>query len=342
MINNFSYLKRQTENLEQEIELLKLNNKKEEKSTNCVCINKNFSNLEVILPKKILLGYLNFSQTSSLYFQGQINIFLTQSESVEISLIVNNISIQKLEKNLVLGNNQINIFCNFTPILTENAVVFIKITPKNKNSIYIQEVSFFIWGMFETQNESTYQALELNNNYLISFLSSNNIYYKIIPKEENEFCFNEFENLDIGYGFSFAYSKESNQIFLFRINLNGDLFYSKLNETEEYLISKISYVSAISLNNILYVFCISDGKCLYFEIDELGNMSLTKTINTYFNKLVRVNAFYNDYNNKIYVNISDSKNSNYLMEQTIETTNVASNISASYSLTINTYEDIWI
>ncbi len=148
--------------------------------------------------------------------------------------------------------------------------------------------------------------------------------------------------MDIGYGFSFAYSKESNQIFLFRINLNGDLFYSKLNETEEYLISKISYVSAISLNNILYVFCISDGKCLYFEIDELGNMSLTKTINTYFNKLVRVNAFYNDYNNKIYVNISDSKNSNYLMEQTIETTNVASNISASYSLTINTYEDIWI
>ena len=153
MINSLSTLAKQNEELRQEIELLKNSQSQESKLANCVCINKSFSNLEVILPKKIILSRLSFNQSSSLFFQGQINVFSTISEEVEFSLIINTVSIHKIKKKLNLGNNQINIFCNFNPILDENAVIFIKISPKNQKPIYLQDISLFVWGTVESQDK---------------------------------------------------------------------------------------------------------------------------------------------------------------------------------------------
>lgn len=340
MINSLSTLAKQNEELRQEIELLKNSQSQESKLANCVCINKSFSNLEVILPKKIILSKLSFNQSSSLFFQGQINVFSTISEEVEFSLIINTVSIHKFKKTLNLGNNQINIFCNFNPILDENAVIFIKISPKNQKPIYLQDISLFVCGTVESQDKPYYQTICLKSEYLLSFLFNNNIYYKIVPNKEDEFCFNDFQNLEIASAYSFAYSNFTNKIYLFRVNLNGDLFYSVLNENEHYLMSKISAVSTIFCNNKILVFCISENKCLYFEIDENGNMFLVKSLKVNYLKLKNVFAYFNDKNNKVYIILTDINNSNFLMEQTLETFNFSDNLNARYEVSIETYEDL--
>lgn len=338
MISSLSSLAKQNEELRQEIELLKNAQPIESQSASCVCINKNFSNLEIILPKKIILSKLDFSQSSSLYFQGQVDIFSTISEEVEISLIINNISIHKLKKQLEIGNNQIGIFCNFNPILDENAIIYVKFSPKNQKSIYLQNISLFVWGTIKTQDKPKYQALNLNTGYLLSYIFNNNIYYKIVPKKEDEFCSNDFNNLDIASAYSFAYSKIKDEIYLFRINLNGDLFFSTLNGSETYLMSKIDSVSAVCANDKIYLFCISEEKCLYFEIDEFNNISFVKNLKENSFKLKSVYAYFNNYNNKIYIVLTDINNSNYLLEQTLENSNLIEQLKASYNISIETYE----
>lgn len=182
MIDAIANLTKKTNELELNIENLKRESSAEDKTPNCICINKNFNNQEVILTKRILLSKIKLTGKSNLCFQGQVEILLAFAQEVEICLLVNNIIAQKITKDCGVGTSQISIFCNFQPILVENVSISLKITPKSQKPIYLQSASIFVWGTIVDLNEVKYQAIELENNYLISLLHNQSIYYKLIEK----------------------------------------------------------------------------------------------------------------------------------------------------------------
>lgn len=341
MINIVSKLSDKIEELETQLDLIKNSASTEELSSTTVCINRNFSNLEIILPKKILLTKISLTGNSNLFFQGEVTLNLPTEEETEISLLAGNTIINKQTKLLQTGSNKISIFCNFSPILPDNMSIYLKITPKNQKVIYLQDVSIFIWGILKEEATQKYQALELSDKYLLSFSSAGSLYYKLASKEVNEYSLEDFEILDSVLSFSFAVNEESNEIFLFKIIDNGDLFFNKLNEKENYILSGVDDVSAVFSQGVFYVFYVKDKKAYSFEMNTSGIISEHKQIELNSSAIKTIYSYFNKTNNKVYVCISDANNSNYLLSQIIENKKVSEHLNVSYKILISTYGELW-
>ena len=335
MINSYSALTKKTIELESQLEELKNNFENTESSPNCIVINKNFSNLEILLTKRVSLSKITFGKDSSLFFQGQVEIVSSANQEIIVSLLVNSTCAQKIVKDVSIGSNSIPIFCNFTPISVKNIYTYIKIEPKSQKAVYLQNISVAVWGASLESDDLSYQALELDDNYLISMLYNQTLYYKIIPKEKNEFLISDMDFID--YVVTYSFVKITNDVLLFKVNERGDLFYSKLSEMEKFITGNVTAVSAVSTKNETFVFFIQNNACFQFQIDSENNISNFKKIECNNYKIKNVYAYCKKETDKVYIVLTDINNSNFLLEQINETKKQIENISANFNITFDVY-----
>ncbi|MBQ8424535.1 MAG: hypothetical protein IJX17_00760 [Clostridia bacterium] len=335
MINRLLDLTNKNDEFEKYLESFENFQNKLSKNSTCLSCVRNFSNLEIILPKKILLTKLNGKEKSKIFFQCLIDFNSSFDEEIEFSLIVNDISIYKSNKKLNSGSNQVCIMQNYTPISSENLSVYIEISPLNEKTINLSMVSLFMWGKFDELETINYQALETKDYYLVSMLDNNSLYFAELEKIKNQLNFNDYNYINDAISYSISYNKNSDTIYLFRVDLMGNLFYSNLaNKNEIFLTNNITKVSSsISNNGSILVSYIKNNCCYYFEI--------TNNIVSVHKKLLNNNflvndclCYYNKHRDKFCIIISTENESNYFIEQVSHNDCGIINISANYSISI--------
>jgi hypothetical protein len=337
MIDTIKTLLNKTSALEEEISTLSETSQKTSETNGYICFNKNLINYSILSKQKISIAKIEVVKNSSLYFQTMVELNLSSSQKVTFSLIANNISIYKSTKSLSSGFNQITLMKSYTPLTSEEVDISLEITPIEEKQLLIENISLSVWGLASTQEITKYQVLELENEFLLAFLNNNYIYFTRTEKQDSINNSEDFVPYKSAKSFSYAYLAETKQLFLFRVDLSGRLFYSNTDDENEYFVtSNVSAVSACSSENSILVTYIKNGYCYYIELFD-NSFSIEKQIYCNSKALSDVYCYFNKYSNKFYVLMSDSNNSNFLVESASETKSFGENLSAKINLSITSY-----
>lgn len=342
MIDQITELKNKTSELETKIQVLTEKQKNEESQTNCLSFSRNFSNLDIILPKKILVARIEPNQNLNILFQCQLDLTLASEESVEISLIVNEFKIYKTYKVLPVGSNQVSIMQNFKPLTDKKFSLYVQISPVTQKSILLNNISLFAWGNLKGNYSIDYQAINIGDKYLLSMLDNNCIYALKTNKELAEFNIADFDYVGTAISHSLIYDSINNTTYLFRVDLNGNLLYSNLDTKNEiFLTNNVSYVSAdISLTGKILVAIVKENECYYFEIDENKNVSIIRKLYVNSVTVARVLCYFNKFRNKFMIALSNPNDSNYLVEQINETISNSDTVNVEYEFTISSITEV--
>lgn len=332
MISPLSTLEKKVLELENNISEIENESKDGNITPNCVCVNKNFSNLEVILTKRTLISRITLQDSSGIFFQGQVVINSPTMQEVTFTLQVNSTSIQKVTSNVVPGENSISFFCNFTPILTEKMPIYLKIEPKEQKPIYLQTMSLFVWGTCFVDEETKYQALELNDKYLLSLSNFQTLYYKLVDKTNYEFVIEDFDELAEANSYCFVYSKGDDLVYLLRVSSDNELFFRKLGEQESFIMQNVTDVSACYKNGQIFAFVIIDEEMYSIEFDVNGHYSNPVRVNIINTKCKKLYAYIQNEADKIYLDITDINGNNFLLEQIDESKCCTENLNATYKI----------
>ena len=339
MIDQLTDLTNKTNELEELVLNLKSNQESETSQTNCQSFSRNFSNLEIILPKKLLIARIEPLKKGNILFQCYVDLTLTTTESVEISFIVGGFSINKCNKILSAGSNQITIMQNYDPLTLEKFSVHIEITPLSQKPININYVSLFVWGNLFGSKDLEYQALELENNYFLSMLDNNCVYYATVNKDTGTYNLTDYTFLDLALSYCFLYSENDDTIYFFRVDLNGNLFYSDISTSKEiFLETNVSHVSAdisSTSHNILVTY-VKNNQCFYFEINENKLISSHQRLYSNYVPISKSLCYYNKYSDKFILILTGSGENNYIIEQIKVDYLHNSEVVANYSFTATT------
>ena len=341
MINQILDINNKTEELKKYIKEVEDQQKKAEQKSTCKNIIKNFSNLEIMLPKKILLTKLEASQGESLFFQCLIDLSLVSSDYVYFSLVIGDIVVQKYRKKLQAGENQVSILQNYTPITSGEIEIYLQLYPKNEKAITVGQISLFVWGNFTQKTETNYQILETNDNYLLSFLDNNTLYYKLTQKAEGEYATIDFNEFCEAKSYSFAFMPVSKKLLLFRVDSLGNLFYMNFEDkNENFICDNVSFVSACSsANDLILVSIVREYCCYYFEFDTNNNTSKINRLKNFNIKIHSCTNFYNSFTNEFYIVVSTKNGENYLFQEKLQDSKVIENINAKYLITAEIYDN---
>ena len=336
MINQFTELKNKTNELEDELLNLKTEKQGEKSESHCLNFSRNFSSLEVILPKKIFVARIQPSKKTNIVLQMLVDLTLSVSESVEINLICGEFSIYKYRKVLTEGSNQISIMQNFEPLTTDKFPVYLEITPLTKKNIMVNQISLFAWGDLLGKYSTNYQGIETKDSYLLSILDNNCVYGLMTEKKENEFNLIDFEFIDNAISYSIFYSEKDDIVYFFRVDLNGNLFFSSFfDRYEKFIASGVSEVSAdVSDSGVILVSYIKNNKCYYFEIDENKRISMHKRLYCNYVLISKTLCFYNKLKGKFIIIATGLNDNNYLIEQLDETFSNNNTVVAEYSFSV--------
>lgn len=173
--------------------------------------------------------------------EDELTISASTSGNVIIKLLANGVVIYSEEKTLSSGNNDIKLT---TQILFNKVNVNFQLEV-DCNSLYsatIKSNNFVITGKISELKNSQNSPMRLlnlnsNNQILISNTINNNIYYMITNKSSASFVPSDFTFAAAGISHSFAINKANNNIYLFRVDENNNLYYRLfVNGSEETLI----------------------------------------------------------------------------------------------------------
>lgn len=334
MINEITTLFNKTDELEDYLNNFKKIQNRTENKTTCQSFLKNFSNLEIILPKKISLAKINATKNSRIFFQALVEFSMPTEETVEFAFSVNDIAIHSDKKTLTAGSNQIVIMRNFEPLESEEIEIFLTIKPKNRKTLYLQMVSLFVWGDLEKIENVSYEAIETADKFVLSFIDNDSLYVKIADKNKGEYSFMDFDYLMPAISHSFVYDSVLGALLLFRVDKAGNLFLSNYNDlNEKLLFSKVKKVSVCSNGQgRILATIIKDNDCYYFEINANGSVSSLKKLKVASVKPTNCHCYFNEYRGEFFILVADKNNSNYLVSEIKGTAFGVDNISATYSI----------
>jgi hypothetical protein len=168
-------------------------------------------------------------------------------------------------------------------------------------------------------------------------LSNSRIYLKSSSKNsiENQDEI-DFECIAIGKSHSLAYNINEDIIYLFRVDLYGNLFYSNLNlNNEKFISNNVEKVSCCYGNNKIYFSFISNRKCYTGEI--INNSVFINQLNLINGDFINTYLYFKD---KCYLIITKKDLSNYLLEESNNKFLNRDQLTASVSIDISTYEVI--
>ena len=339
MIDKIKTLLNKTNELEEKINSLSNNQNNFYNASNFICFSKGLLNLSFFNSDKLHIANFEMLENFPLYFQNQIELNVPTSQTIKISLSLNNITFFKSSRKLQAGYNQFTIMKSITPLKTEYSDLFLKITTEDGSPITIITNTLFVWGICNHSNDITYQTIETDDSYYLSYLNSNMLYFTQIAKKEIELNSEDFTLYSTAKGYSFSYLKSQNKIFLFRIDLDGNLFYTDIKENnEKFIDTDVSYVTTTFNNDLIIISIIKNNMCYTFEMNENEVFSHPIMVNSNDISVVKSYLYFNYFNNDCYLILTDKNNSNYITKSLKEYSFNQHLINCNYSIEYSTYE----
>lgn len=335
MINDLKYIKEKTLELEESFEKLHKNSLKTYKTFRS--FKKSFLNYSIINSSQIEILDLYLTKNSNIYLVLNLEFYLPSSQTVEFSLLINNICIMKSSKHFENGKNEIILNKDFSANATINYKMMLSIKSIDNKQIELNNANLLIYGIPEITNNFKYQTLDVDNTLLMSYLENGELFYLLANKNISYYNTLDFKYLTNAKDYCFVYDKENDEIFIFKIDNDNNLTFSKFDLiSHQFIDSNVSSVSACFGNNIILVSYVKNSNVYYFIIN---NNSIGKIcrIEQFYN-IVKTNTFFNEANSKFYISLTSSNNQNYLIESLTENFSKGENICASFSYLITTYE----
>lgn len=339
MIDAIKTLLNKTNELENEINNFKNEESNVQVSNNFACFSKGLINLSFLNSNKLLIAEFETKQNIPLYFQNQIELNIPSDQEVKISLIINNIAIYRSTRKLQAGYNQFTIMKGYIPLKSEQVEIYLKITSEEDSPMTLISNTLLVWGINNINNQVQYQAIETKNNFLLSYLNNNTLYYSSQNKNEIELNSEDFTYYANSISHSFAYLQTQDLLFLFRVDLDGNLFFTNFSNINElFLESGISHVSSCSNNDLIAISIIKNGKVYVAEFYQNGTISKFQEVDCQNIYVVKTYLYFNKYDNCFYMILTDKNNANYLIKNLKNFITENHFINAKYSITYSTYE----
>lgn len=339
MIDTIKTLLNKTVELEDKINNLSLTQNSYTPSNSFVCFSKGLINLSFSNTDKLLLAEFETIEDFALYFQNQIELNVPISQTIKISLSINNITFFSSSRKLQAGYNQFTIMKSYLPLKSEPVKLYLKIKTEDNSPITIISNNLLVWGICNHSNEITYQSIEANEYFYLSYLNNNSLFYAKKSKENTELNSEDFTYYASATSYSFVYLDASQKVYLFRIDLDGNLFYSDFETNNEvFITSGVSDVSTASNGNIILISIIKNGVCYSFEMNEQENFSTETEVDSNGIIIAKSYLYFNNYNNLFYIILTDQNNYNYITKSLTEYSESGSHITANYLIEFSTYE----
>lgn len=327
-------LETKIERLEEQVQKLQSKTKDMITSIGFTVYTKNLLNLNIIKSYKFRLKTLENKNKSSQFFQVKIKFLNNFTQNITFNLFADNIQIASDTQNYSSGINEAIIYGTYSNLVSDKIVLELQIQPNANKQVTIFNTTLTIWGDIQNSNNE-YSASESNDKYFLSYLSNNRLYYKIFKKNE------DVNNVDFDF-FEEAISHSScclnNNIYLFRVDLDGNLFFSNTsNFNEIFICNNVSKISCCATENKIIFVYIKNNTCFYGEINNdivISNNKLNSPYGLYKDCYI----YFNKFNNKCYIIITGINNTNYLLESINETNCSSENVKASINLNIEILE----
>lgn len=296
--------------------------------------NKNLLNKNIISGKTFRIKNIENNKSHALFFQLKIKFLNYNSQDIQFKLLADKILIGSETVNRDSGIGEMIVYGTYQNTISDTIKIDLFVNPKSNKQVTILDTTLTVWGDKESFSEE-YNAAETSTHYFLSYISNNRLYYKYFLKtsnfEENDFVF--FEEAT-----AHSVCVFNDEIIIFRVDPDGNLFYSKFGEFNEIFIeNNVSKISCCNDNNSIIYSYISNENCFYGEIIN-GNIVSNNQITVPFGKFTNCYNYYNKYNSKCYLIITKKDGSNYLLEDIKSQASSTENVSTQIGLEITTEE----
>ena len=335
IVDSVKKLLSKVESLEKKVEKLESRQKDLTEGIGFNVYAKNFLNYQVISNKSFRIRTINNDNKNSMFFQLKIRFYNFSEQNIQFTLFADKIQIGSEIQSYKSGYFESIVFGTYQNITNDKIVLDLSVSPKGSKQVTVTNTTLTVWGDSDGHQDE-YSALETNSKYLLSYISNGRLYYKIFNKTQNvEDCEFEFYNESISH----SVCSNNEDVFLFRVDPDGNLFFSEFLDSSEVFISdNVSKVTCCFFNNYI-IFCyISNGDCFYGEIQNsivISNKNITSPIG----KFKECYLYSNNINNHCYLIITKTDNSNYLLENINNSFSSSENICAEISLNISLQEE---
>ncbi len=300
--------------------------------------NKSFLNYSIIGTKRISIASFDIKKDLTITLQCQIDLSLLSKQNISFSLIINDFCVFLTRKQLESGHNQIVLTKNYTSYNNEKLNIYLEINTLDNKVATLESENLLVIGLNVNNNENEYNAIESNDGFLLSCLVNNNLYIKNTDKNLKTLNLEEFNYLASAKSHCIVYLKNQNKTYIFRVDLNGKLFYCNTDDmNEKYITDKVNKVYTSTDDNIILVSFIKNNSCYYFDIEN-GNVSKISKLEFVNNPLISCYNYYNKFNDKFYLIVTDRYNSNFIVESIIPKNSTGENLKVDYKIDISTYE----
>lgn len=199
-------------------------------ASNSVEFNSGVLNKSITSVSDYSCGSIYMYGSASLQIKAIFNAY--QTGTVLLEMLIDKVPVLAEERVLNVGENQVILIKAYSPSVKANATITLRVKILSSNySCTLTNCVLCAWGnVFSADNLSDVQmrALTYNNNLILSYSQNNNIYMTQSSIQEKSFASSDFTLVAGGVSHSFATDK-NNQLYLFRVDASGNLFYSRFN-----------------------------------------------------------------------------------------------------------------
>lgn len=336
MINDsINKLQSQISNLESKLEKLEKNSINQINNLGFSVWTKNLLNFNISDKRKFHIATINNIEKRNLFFQLRTSFINFSNQKIQFDLYCDNIKISSETQTFDNQSYEISLNGVYQNLVSDKIDIYLTINPKHKKQLSVISSILTVWGATQDQYEE-YDAIESETDYCLSYISNNNLYYKIFNKNTDE---SEIDFILAGEYISHSICKDNNNnIFLFKVDIDGNLFFENLQTKEEFFISSnTNKVSSSFQNNSIYFCYISNNDCYFGEV--LNNVVISNNkITSLHGIFIDCYLYANTFLNKCYIILSKKDGSNYLLESIPENFKAGENIIANIDLHISTKE----
>lgn len=328
-------LENKVEQLEESLNKLQSKTKDMINDIGFTVYTKNLLNLNIIDNYKFHLRTLDNPNKNSQFYQVKIRFLNYSEQDITFNLFADNLQIANDTQAYNKGINEAVIYGTYSNLISDKIVIELQVKPRANKQLTILNTTMTVWGNSQT-NDLEYSASETESKYFISYISNNRLYYKYYNKSQNA---NDLDFTFYEEAISHSTCTLNENIYLFRVDLDGNLFFSNIDSfNENFICSDVSNISCCA-NADTIIFCyISQNKCYYGEIKNNVVIS-NNTLTTPFGLYKACYIYFNSTNSKFYIVVTNNKNNNYLLESISTANSSSENISANITLTIDEIGD---
>lgn len=292
---------------------------------------KNYLNFQTVSNKSFTIKTIE-NPKNALFFQIKVKFYNFSGQNILFRLFADKIQIADEEQNFSVGVHEIIIYGTYQNLISEKITLELFVNPRAKKQVLVSNTTLTVWGDTSVQSEE-YDALETDEKYLLSYITNDRLYLKEFDKtnssEETDFDFYE-------EAISHSISTDKTNIYLFRVDPNGNLFYCNTNDfNEKFITDNVNKISSCFYDETIIFSYINNGECYYGEIKN-NNVISNKKITTILGTFVDCYLYFNNLNNKCYLVLTKKDNSNYLLENIVAKSSSSENINAEINLEIET------